>query len=184
MLTKVIRRVTAVISETSVFLVHLFGLIPSHTVRRVIQRSAGIKIGKGSTIHMGAVFYEPRGIEIGDDTVIGENSVLDGRDRLKIGNHVALSSEVMIYNSQHDIHDATFKAISKPVTIEDYVFIGPRAIVLPGVTVHKGAVIAAGAIVTKDVEPFTIVAGVPAKKIGDRNLKDPSYKLGRPRLFR
>ncbi len=181
---KIINRLTAVITETSVFLVHLFGLIPSHTVRKVIQQSAGIKIGKGSTIHMGAVFYEPKGIEIGDDTVIGENPVLDGRDRLKIGNHVALSSEVMVYNSQHDIHDATFKAISKPVTIEDYVFIGPRAIILPGVTVGKGAVVAAGAIVTKDVEPFTVVAGVPAKKIGDRNLKDPSYKLGRPRLFR
>ena len=139
---KAVRRLTAVINETSVFLVHLFGLIPSHTIRKAIQQSAGIKIGKGSTIHMGAVFYDPKGIEIGDDTVIRENSVLDGRDRLKIGNHVALSSEVMIYNSQHDIHDSFFKAISKPVTIEDYVFIGPRAIILPGVTVGKGAVAA------------------------------------------
>lgn len=181
---KVIRRLTAVINETSVFLVHLFGLIPSHTVRKVIQQSAGIKIGKGSTIHMGAVFYEPKGIQIGDDTVIGENAVLDGRDKLTIGNHVAFASEVMVYNSQHDIHDDNFKAITKPVAIGDYVFVGPRAIILPGVTVGRGAIVAAGAIVTKDVEQFAIVAGVPAKKIGERKVKNPAYRLGRARLFR
>lgn len=183
-LGKVVRRLTAVIQETEIFLLHLTGTIPSHNLRKTFQRASGIKIGKGSTIHMGAVFYDPSHIVIGEDTVIGERSVLDGRDTLSIGNHVALASEVMVYNSQHDIHDSSFKAITKPVIIEDYVFIGPRAIILPGVTIGKGAVVAAGAIVTKDVEPFSIVAGVPAKKIGERKVKDPSYKLGRPRLFR
>ncbi len=184
MIGKVLRRLTAVANETSVFLVHLFGLIPSHNFRKIVQRSAGVKIGRGSTIHMGVVFYDPNGVAIGDDTVIGEKAVLDGRDKLTIGNHVALASEVMIYNSQHDIHDESFKAISKPVTVEDYVFIGPRAVILPGVTIGRGAVVAAGAIVTKDVAPMTIVGGVPAQKIGDRKVKELSYKLGRPRLFR
>jgi maltose O-acetyltransferase len=141
-------------------------------------------MGKGSTIHMGVTFYETKNISIGDDTIIGERAVLDGRARLAIGSHVALASEVMIYNSQHDIRDPFFKAVAKPVQIDDYVFIGPRAIILPGVTVGKGAIVAAGAVVTKDVPPFAVVGGVPAKVISERAHKNPNYKLGRPRLFR
>jgi maltose O-acetyltransferase len=109
---------------------------------------------------------------------------LDGRDKLVIGDHVDMASEVMIYNAQHDLNDENFKAVSSPVVIEDYVFIGPRAIILPGVIVHKGAVVAAGAVVTKDVSELTIVGGVPAKEIGQRENKNPNYKLGRAAWFR
>ena len=177
-------RLKSVAQEAELFVVHALGHVPSHVMRRAVQRSAGVKLGKGSTIHMGVTFYEPKNIEIGDDTIIGEKAVLDGRARLVIGNHVALASEVMVYNSQHDIHDPLFKAITEPVTIGDYVFIGPRAIILPGVTIGKGAVIAAGAVVTKDVPPFAVVGGVPAKVITSRKHKTPAYKLGRARLFR
>ena len=62
-------------------------------------------------------------------------------------------------------------------------FIGPRAIILPGVKIGKGAVVGAGAVVTKDVAPFKVVGGVPAKEIGERKNKNPNYKLGRARLF-
>jgi maltose O-acetyltransferase len=144
---------------------------------------AGIKIGKGSTIHTGARFYDLK-IKIGEDTIIGENVVLDGRDNIDIGNHVDIASEVMIYNSEHDINSSDFKAISAPVTVEDYVFIGPRAIILPGVKIGKGAIVAAGAVVTKDVPPYAIVGGVPAKIIGERKNKNLNYKLGRARWFR
>lgn len=182
--SKVVGRVRAVAQETDVALLHLLSHIPSHHVRRAAHRAAGIKIGKGSTIHMGATFYDPRHISIGDDTIIGEKVTLDGRDVLKIGSHVALASEVMVYNSQHDIHDPFFKPVTKPVHIGDYVFIGPRAIILPGVTIGEGAIIAAGAVVTKSVAPYAVVGGVPARVMGERRAKSPSYKLGRPRLFR
>ena len=108
---------------------------------------------------------------------------MDGRAPLRIGNHVDIASQVLIYNSEHDINSEDFHAIELPVEIGDYVFIGPRVIILPGVIIGKGAVIAAGAIVTKDVPEFAVVAGVPAKVIGDRKLKDPHYKLGRARMF-
>ena len=68
--------------------------------------------------------------------------------------------------------------------IDDYVFIGPRAIILPGVTIGRGAVVAAGAVVTKSVAPFEVVGGVPAQKISERKLKDPTYRLGRAAWFR
>lgn len=166
-------------------ILHLIGdNVPSHHVRRFFYRFFGMKIGKGSTIHMGARFYNPKNIQIGEDSIIGEDVVLDGRDKLTIGNHVDIASEVMIYNAQHDVRDPNFPAICALVIIEDYVFIGPRAIILQGVTVKKGAVVGAGAVVTKDVEENSIVGGVPAEKIGERGVKDLNYRLGRAAWFR
>lgn len=181
---KVRNRISAVCLEFKVFLLHLVGSIPSHTLRRLFYRCAGVKIGKGSTLHTGINFYDPKNIEIGEDSIVGERSVLDGRGKLMIGSHVDIASEVMIYNSQHDINDENFNAITDEVVIEDYVFIGPRSIILPGVHVGRGAIVAAAAVVTRDVPPYAVVAGVPAKIIGERKLKSPHYKLGRARLFR
>jgi len=181
---KVIRRTKTVWLEFVVFFLHKIGCFPSHHVRRFFYRLAGMGIGSASTIHTGATFYNPANIFIGDGTIIGENAVLDGRDRLIIGDHVDMATGVMIYNSQHDINSDDFHAINGTVTIEDYVFIGPRAIILPGVRIQKGAVVAAGAVVTKDVNAYEIVGGVPAKVIGERKNKDLHYRLGRAAWFR
>ncbi len=181
---KIINRIKNILLEFEVFLLHLVGLFPSHCCRRFFYRLAGIKIGKGSTIHTGARFYDPKNISIGEDSIIGEGVVLDGRDKLMIGNHVDIATEVMIYNSQHDINDENFMATNAKVIIEDYVFIGPRVIILAGVTIGRGAIVAAAAVVTKDVPPYAIVGGVPAKIIGERRNKDLHYKLGRARWFR
>lgn len=184
LMIKVKRRITTVWLEFVVFILHLVGCFPSHHVRRFFYRLAGITIGSGSTIHTHARFYYPSNITIGRDTIIGEGAVLDGRAPLRIGDHVDFASEVMVYNSQHDLEADDFHATSAPVHIGDYVFIGPRAIILPGVTIGKGAVVAAGAVVTKDVNPFEIVGGVPAKVIGERKNKDLKYRLGRAAWFR
>lgn len=165
----------------------IVGNIPIRFIRHLFYQTAGVKIGKGSTIHLWARFYDPKNVSIGSDTQVGDNAFLDGRDKLIIGSHVDIASQVLIYNEEHDIHGEEFTAPEKitrsPVEIGDYVFIGPRAIILPGVKISKGAVIAAGAVVTKNVPEFAIVAGVPAVKIGDRKNKDPKYILGRARLF-
>jgi len=158
-------------------------VVPSHILRQLVFKLCGVKIGKGSTVHMGVRFFQPNGIVIGEDTIIGYRTFLDGRKKLKIGNHVDIASSVMIYNSEHDLGKVDFSAILAPVEIGDYVFIGPRVTIMPGVKIGKGAVIAGGAVVTKDVEDFTIVGGVPAKLIGERPIKDLNYKLGRARLF-
>lgn len=182
---RIIRRIKTVLLElVNGFLIWVVGFTPSHYFRRFFYRLSGMKIGKGSTIHMAASIYNASGISIGEDTIIGEWAVLDGREKLKIGNHVDIATGVMIYNAEHDINDESFKAINAPVTIEDYVFIGPRAIILPGVTIKKGAVVGAGAVVTKDVGEFTVVGGVPARPIGERQNKNPNYKLGRAAWFR
>ncbi len=159
------------------------GHLPSHMARNAIYRLAGIKIGKRSTIHIGARFFEPRNITIGNGSIIGDHVFMDGRAPLHIGDNVDIASEVMIYNSEHDIESADFRATVDEVVIGDYVFIGPRTIILPGVKIGNGAVVAASAVVTKDVKDFQIVGGVPAVVIGERKLRNLSYKLGRARLF-
>src|SRR3990167_4735659 len=181
---KALNRGVNVLLDFEIMILNLIScLVPLHSVRKFAFRLAGIKIGKNSFIHMGTRFFLPINIEIGEGTIIGDHVFLDGRAPLKIGDHVDIASQVLIYNSEHNINSEGFNPTEEPVDIGDYVFIGPRAIILPGVRIGEGAVIGAGAVVTKDVAPFKIVGGVPAKVIGERKNKNPHYKLGRARLF-
>lgn len=180
---KIVNRLFNYILDLELLLVTWAGLVPSHLFRLLFYTLAGMEIGKNSRIHIGARFFYPANIKIGQGTIIGDNVFLDGRDKLIIGNHVDIASSVMIYNSEHDINSEDFKAIIASVEIGDYVFIGPRAIILPGVKIGRGAVVAAGAVVTKDVAENVIVGGIPAEVIGERKQKDFHYRLGRARLF-
>lgn len=186
-LPKIVNRLYNYVLDLELMILRWVGHVPFHTFRKVFYGLAGVKIGHGSVIHMWANFFNPEGVRIGNDTIVGDHAFLDGRAPLVIGNHVDIASSIMVYNSEHNINENDFAVIEKtteePVTIGDYVFIGPRVIILPGVKVGKGAVIGAGAVVTKDVPDFAIVGGVPAKVIGERKNKNPSYKLGRARLF-
>lgn len=180
---KVINRFSSYVLDFELMVLRWVSCIPSHLFRKSFYQLSGMEIGKGSVVHMWANFFDPSGISIGEDTIVGDHAFLDGRAPLLIGSHTDIASSVMIYNSEHDLEKENFEARVEPVQIGDYVFVGPRAIILPGVKVGKGAVVAAGAVVTKDVPDFVIVGGVPAKLIGERKNKDLHYKLGRARLF-
>ena len=182
-LQKIINRIFNIFLDFELMILRWVGYIPLHFKRRWVYKIAGVKIGKGSVIHMWCNFFNPRGVTIGEDTIIGDHAFLDGRAPLTIGSHVDIASQVLIYNSKHDINDPNFIPVNEPVVIEDYVFIGPRAIIQPGVKIGRGAIVAAGAVVTHDVPPFAIVGGVPAEIIGERKIKDLHYRLGRARLF-
>ncbi|HOZ80641.1 MAG TPA: acyltransferase [Candidatus Woesebacteria bacterium] len=183
LIPKIINRLSTYCLELWLLILRIVGYIPSHLVRKLVYNLSGIKLPFDSTIHLGANFFNPENISIGHNTIIGDHCFLDGRAKLTIGSHVDIASQVLIYNDEHNLSDPNFGNSFAPVTINDYVFIGPRAIILPGVTIGKGAVVAAGAIVTKDIPDFEIWGGVPAKKISDRQLKNPNYQLGRPMLF-
>ena len=140
-----------------------------------------MKLSLNAVLYGGFKISKASNITIGEYSVIGHNITLDGRNGIYIGRNVNISSEVMIWTRQHDYNDPKFKIVGEKVIIEDYVWISARAIILPGVKIGKGAVIAAGSVVTKTVEPYSIMAGVPAKIIGKRD-KDMKYNPSKPFL--
>ena len=157
------------------------GKIPSHCIRKFFYRYVfHVQADKTSVIYYGAEIRCHRKLSIGKGTIIGDKAILDARNGLTIGKNVTLSTNVSIYTEQHDHRDPDFLCISttgvKPcsVTIDDYVWLGPNVIVLPGVHIGKGAVIGAGAVVTKDILPYTVNVGIPAKTVGERP-KDLRY---------
>jgi acetyltransferase-like isoleucine patch superfamily enzyme len=154
------------------------GLFPSQTFRKwVYRRVLGMSIGDSSVIYGGCEIRGGSKIKIGKNTSVGHRCILDGRAGLTIGDSVNISTGVWVWTMQHDMNDPWFKSEGNPVHIEDYAWVSGRAIILPGLTIGKGAVIASGAVVTKSVLPYSVMAGVPAKKIGERE-KDLRYKLG------
>jgi len=170
--------------DLSLFLATLTGYIPSHTIRNLFYRHfLRIKLPKNSIIYWKCRFFAPEGIHIGQNSIIGNNAFLDGRKGLYIGNNVNIASEVMIYTMEHNISSLTFIHTGASVSISDWVFIGSRVIILPGVTVGEGAVLASGAVVTKDVEPWTMVGGVPAKFIKKRRVVKYKLNTTQKRLF-
>lgn len=158
-------------------------VIPSHVFRKWFYRNImKFHIGKNGHIFMHCNFDSSGGLSIGEYTVVNSKCRLDTRGGIKIGKNVSVSQEVIILTADHDFNSPDFAGRNRPVTIEDYVWIGTRAMILPGVTIGRGALIAAGAIVTKNVEPFTMVAGIPAKFV-KRRFEEVSYNTYYKRLF-
>ena len=142
------------------------------------------EIGIGSSIFMDCTFDSAKGLTVGANSVINGGCRIDTRAGIQIGDNVSISEDVQILTADHDLHTADFRGRKKPVSIGDFVFIGTRATILPGVQVGRGAVLAAGAVVTRDVESLEIVAGVPAKTIGRRmDTEDFSYTAAYRRLL-
>lgn len=152
--------------------------IPIRIVRTFILRFFLKNIGKRTLISRNVEFRSPYRISIGDFTNINKKVLLDGRGgNLEIGNCVDIAQDVYIWTLQHDYNDPYYASVGKSVQIDDYVWVATRATILPGVHIGRGAVVASCAVVTKDVPPLAIVAGVPARIVGWRedNMK---YKLG------
>lgn len=159
----------------------ILSCFPSQTFRKFVLGIQGMKIGKQVILYGGFEIRNPKGVTIGNHTIVGHKAILDGRSELLIGSNVNISEEVMLWTMQHDYNSEYFVPEGAKVIIEDYAWISARAIILPGIRIGKGAVVAAGAVVTKDVLDYTIVGGIPAKKIGERN-KNLSYTLGKRRM--
>lgn len=122
----------------------------------------------------------PRHVKIGVHTNINKNCLLDGRGaNIIIGDNVDIAQESRIWTCEHDYNDNNHGPKVGDVVIEDYVWIASNCTILPGVHIGRGAVIATGAVVTKDVNENEIVGGIPAKKIGER-MNQCNYVLKQP----
>lgn len=149
--------------------------IPFWNIRRLVLRRARMKIGKGSFLMKRCYIMEPGRISIGAHSHINRGCLLDGRGGLTIGDSVSVSHQVSIVTGSHDKDASDFREKDRPIAIGDYAWIGANATILQDVSIGKGAIVCAGAVVVKDVPEYAIVGGVPAKVIGSRR-KDLDYE--------
>lgn len=141
---------------------------PSKHIRLWGLKFLGLKASKFIRFYQGFHIRHPKGISIAEGCSIGPKVLLDGRKGLTIGKNVTIAYEAIIWTLNHDYNDVHFCGKGAPVVINDYAWICSRSIILPGITIGEGAVVASGAIVTKDVPPYAVVAGVPARVIAQR----------------
>jgi acetyltransferase-like isoleucine patch superfamily enzyme len=158
---------------------HVVNRIPLIGLRMRAYRRGGVRFEDTArtTIMLGAEVWSPRELEIGARTIVGRGCLLDARGGIRIGRDVNIGSDTILMTAKHEVQDPDFVASYAPIEIGDRVWIALRATILGGVTIGEGAVVAAGAVVTRDVGPFAIVAGTPAVRIGERT-RDLRYQLG------
>ncbi|MEA2532926.1 MAG: hypothetical protein QOJ93_737 [Actinomycetota bacterium] len=167
---------------------HVINRVPSYRLRHAwYRRSLGIDIGDHSAIHLGCYvwFYGPHqarrtGVHIGANSRINRDCCLDARGPIHIGDNVSVSPEVAILTTHHRLDSPGFPLESRGVVIEDHVWIGMRATILPGTIIRRGAVVAAGAVARGEIPPLTVVAGVPARPVGTRSPEALDYVLDGP----
>ena len=153
------------------------GRWPSRTLRRWFLQAWLARVERGAAVQRGCRFLNGRKVELGPRSVVNFGTLIDGRaHRVIVGADVSIGPEAAILTLGHDPHAPDFADRGGEVRIGDRAWIAYRAIVLPGVTIGEGAVVAAGAVVSKDVPPFTIVAGNPAREVGTRQ-RELTYKL-------
>ena len=134
------------------FLNVTYWMIPN-PLRNYYLRIFGIVIKDKSSIHRGCKFFHVGKINIGRNSVVNWGCYLDNRRGIYIGNNVGIAHNTKIYTLGHDLNDPEFKTKGKPVYIEDNAFVFSNAIIMSGVTIGKGAIVLAGSVVTKNVEP-------------------------------
>lgn len=163
---------------------HVISHIPSSTIRNAwYRRILGWRIGPGVAILMGqyvqmaGVKSSGQKVSIGKGTVINQGCLLYTTGGIVIGENVSISAGSWLVTGTHDMNDPQFVDSYKPIVIGDHAWIGVRATILAGITIGEGAVVMAGAVVARDVPPFSVVGGVPAKVITRRELQQPTYEL-------
>ncbi|PWU09039.1 MAG: acetyltransferase [Verrucomicrobia bacterium] len=153
------------------------GHVPVRSLRHLFLRAWLGGFGKGTGVQLGCRFLNGRKIFLGQRNVVNFGCLLDGREfPIRIGSDVSIGPEAAILTLGHDTQSENFDDRGGEVIIGDHAWICYRAIILPGVTIGQGAVVGAGAVVSRDVPPFKIVAGAPAREIGTRRL-DLKYEL-------
>lgn len=146
-------------------------------LRIFLYRKIGMRIGRNCVVRRGVYLGSPNELEMGDGSFIGKAS-LYCTGGVKIGKNVNVSDGAVLITAKHDVNSPAFEALYEPIVVNDWAWIATNSIVLAGVTIGEGAVVAAGAVVTKDVMPYSVVGGNPAKVIGERKKQAFTYVPG------
>ena len=148
----------------------IINTLPSHKLRIFLYKKVcGISIGKDTSIGLHTVISDAANVSIGSNCAIGQFVYLDGRGGLTIGNNVNISGRTSIYTASHNHKSPRWEYIKSKTVIDDNVWIASNSVVIQGIHIGKGSIVAAGSVVVKNVENFDIVGGNPAKKISKRS---------------
>jgi acetyltransferase-like isoleucine patch superfamily enzyme len=150
--------------------------VPFHGPRRLAWLLAGVKFHRTAVLHQGVRLLARRRLDVGEGSVINRGTLIDNRSQVEIGRNVSVAHDCRIYTTGHDYQSPDFAIQSRPVRIDDYAVLFAGAVVMPGVTIGTGAVVLPFSVVTKSVEPMTVVGGVPATIRGRRNC-ELNYRL-------
>lgn len=146
--------------------------LSTHRIRKWIMRKFGAKLGGFCAVYPTAKIYAPWNLAIGSHVCIGPNVDLYCKDKIEIGNQVVVSQGAYLCSASHDISSCRMALETSPIVIGNQVWIAAKATILPGVTIGEGAVVGACAVVAKDVPPWSVVVGNPARVVGKRELRD------------
>lgn len=160
----------------------VFSLCLLFSIRRFLLRMTGCDIGANTTFHRKVVFFCFGRLRVGESSTINYGCYIDARGGVAIGNNVNISHDVKIYTMGHSLDSPDAHTVSKAVNIDDYAWIFPNVLIMPGVNIGKGAVIYPGSVVTKSLDAYGIYAGNPARKIRERKV-EPEYKAAFPVWF-
>lgn len=156
--------------------------IPSRHIRRWFYIMMGAKLGKDTLPFRRVEVLLPKGLVLEDRVTVGWFVELDARAGIEVGHDTNISSYVKLITGSHDVDSPEYKADFQPIKIGHHCWIGTGAIILQGVTIGDGAVVAAGAVVTKDIPPYEVWGGVPARFIKKRT-QNMNYENGKPPLL-
>ena len=140
-----------------------------HAWRAFLLRCFGATLGKDCHIYPGCRIWAPWNLHCEDVVALADGSEIYNPWMVSIGSHATVSQQAYLCTASHDLDDPAFPMVGKPIVIGGRAWICARATVLPGVTVHEGAVLALGAVATRDLEPWTVYAGNPARPVRKRD---------------
>lgn len=146
--------------------------IPLRYVRNMLLRAFGAQIPLDSLVYSSCHIWAPWNLVVGRYACVGPDTTLYNKDKITIGDNAVISQGAFLCTASHDITDPHHALITAPITIKDRAWVASRAFIGMGVTVGEGAVVGATASVYKDVEPWTVVGGNPAKFIKKRDIRE------------
>jgi putative colanic acid biosynthesis acetyltransferase WcaF len=144
---------------------------PCFAWRRWLLRCFGARMGKGANVYSSCRVWAPWNLEMGDHSCLGFDVDCYCVDRVRIGAHATVSQYSYLCTASHDIRDPHMRLVTAPIAIGNGAWVCAGAFVGPGVVLGEGAVAAARAVVVKDVEPWAVVGGNPARFLGTRELR-------------
>lgn len=147
-----------------------------HVWRIVLLKLFGAKIGKGCRIHSTAKIWAPWNLICADVVAIADEVIIYNPSLVTLGSHCIVSQQAYLCGAAHDYNDSSFPLISAPIKLEAYSWVCARATVQMGVTFSEGAILGLNGVATKNLEPWTVYGGIPAKKIKARKCHHDEYQ--------